>query len=126
MKAQQETENHLDNADNTENNQPPHPRYSLLTSPELRKLTGMTQLQIDNQKRKVNEKHKKLGKLLEKRKLLESPEKITINKPITVNGSLYDLFYAGQNEKGKDLWNLTPSDNVNYQLLSWQDLKTPE
>jgi hypothetical protein len=86
----------------------------------------MTQFQIDNQKRKVNEKHKKLGQLLEKRKLLESPEKITINKPITVNGSLYDLFYAGQNEKGKDLWSLTASDNSNYQLLSWENLKTPE
>jgi|SRR4028118_273711 hypothetical protein len=120
VKAQQETENHLDSSGNA---QLSPSTYALLTSPELRELTGMTQPQVDRHKRKVNENHKKFGQPLEKRKLLESPEKITTNKSITVNGSLYDLFYAGQNEKGKDVWSLILSDNTNYQLLSLQPLE---
>lgn len=123
MKIQQEAQNHLDNTDNTENTQPPHPTYNFLTSPELRKLTGMAQFQVDSHKRKVNEKHKKLRKPLEEKRLLESPEKITTKNPITVDNYSYDLFYAGQNKKGKDVWNLVLADNVNYQTLSLQVLE---
>jgi hypothetical protein len=68
----------------------------------------MTQSQVDGHKRKINQKYKKLGQILEERKILEVAEKIESKKPITVESYPYDLLYAGQNEKGKDLWNLFP------------------
>lgn len=118
--------NHVDNTDNNSQTQSPQPKYELLTSPELRQLTGMVQFQVDNHKRKVNEKHKKLSQPLVEKKLLKSPEKITTKKPITVNDYPYDLFYLGQNRKGKDLWTLILSDNSLYQELSLQDIENIE
>lgn len=96
----------------------PHPIFELITSAELRHLTGITQGQVDNYKRKVNQKYKKLGQTLEERKMLEAPEKINSRKPVTLKNYPYDLFYAGQNEKSKDLWTALPYDNKRYQELS--------
>lgn len=104
--------------DNKERSQDAYPKYESLTSVELRKLTGMTQPQIDNHKRKVNNKYKKLGQPLEDKKLLKTPEEINLKEPITINGYPYNLFYIGQNEKGKDLWSMIPFDNSRYQQLS--------
>ncbi len=96
----------------------PAPRFELITSVQLREIAEMTQPQVDGHKRKVNQKYKKLEQALEERKILEVPEKIDSKKPITVQDYPYDLFYAGQDEKGKDLWNLLPFDNDRYQQLS--------
>lgn len=106
------------NTDNKQKTQGTLPKYESLTSVEVRELTGITQRQIDGHKRKVNDKYKKFGQPLEDRKLLKTPEKINIKKPITINKYPYDLFYIGQNVKGKDLWSVIPYDNKHYQQLS--------
>jgi hypothetical protein len=51
---------------------------------------------------------------------LKTTEKIKTKKPVTINNYPYELFYAGQNEKGKDLWTLIPSDTNCHQQLSAQ------
>jgi hypothetical protein len=106
-----EADNQPDNADRT-NSQSSPPSYELLTSPELRKLTGMAQFQVDNHKRKVKENYKKRGLSLKQKKLLDSPETVNIKNPIVVNGCHYSLSYKGQNGNGKDVWNLEPIDNM--------------
>lgn len=98
-------------------------KSELLTSAELRQLTGIAQKQIDGHKRKINQKYKKLGLTLEEGKILEAPEKIESRKAIIMENYPYDLLYAGQNEKGRDLWSLLPFDNNRYQQLSISSTK---
>ncbi len=112
-------DDNLDNkSDNKQATQGTRPKYESLTSVELRELAGIIQSQIDGHKRKVTDKYKKLRQPMEDRKLLKTPEKINIKKPITIDGYPYDLFYIGQNEKGKDLWSVIPYDNNRYQQLT--------
>lgn len=93
-------------------------KFEALTSSELMQQTGLKQSHLDGYKRRVTAKFKKLEQPLEDKKLLEVPEKIETKQPTIVNGYPYDLFYLGQNEKGKSLWSALPYDNNRYQKLS--------
>jgi hypothetical protein len=91
------------------------PALESLTSSEMAKATGLKQPQLDVHKRKVAAKYQKMGKRLEAKKLLPSPEKIDSLEPIILHGYPYNLFYLGQNDKGNNLWTALPCDRTNHQ-----------
>lgn len=119
------TLNQADNAGNEKKLQDFHSEYGLLTSAELCKLANIKRTQIDFQKRKLNKKDEKTGRAFEKQ-LLKSPKKIEMKDPLTINSYPHHLFYAGQNEKGNDLWMVFPCDNSSYQQLSINALNRQE
>jgi hypothetical protein len=56
---------------------------------------------------------KKEGKDIIPNGLIEEPIKINYKENILVEEYPYEIFYAGENSKGKPVWNLIPDDNSN-------------
>jgi hypothetical protein len=54
---------------------------------------------------------KKEGKDIIPNGLIEDPIKINYKENILVEEYPYEIFYAGENSKGKPVWNLIPDDN---------------
>lgn len=100
-------------------------KFERLTTPELAKLTGLRLPQIDGYKSLLIKRLEKAGRPFTEKTLLQFPEKIETRKPVTIEGYPYDLFYLGQNEKGKNLWATLPFDNERYQQLSLNNSDLP-
>lgn len=94
-------------------------RFESLSSVEFAQVTGIERRFLDDQRVKIRNKYRKLGRQILEKQLLQQPEEIPFKKkPLLISGYPYDLFFLGQDESGNNLWTAIPFDNERYHQLS--------
>ncbi len=96
------------------------PIFKSITTQEVAKHTNLKIRQINGIMGAAIQKAKSLGFTIEEKQLLEKPVEITYKKDegINVDQIPYKLFYLGCNLEDKPIWDLIPSDNIDYHALS--------
>jgi hypothetical protein len=110
----------IDNKD--DNNSKNEKQYEGISTSEIGKITNIGLAYAYRLKEKADRILGKQGKLIKKNQLLNEPIEIEYKDGIFIDNAKYKLFYMGQNPKGKDIWNLIPSDN-NCNQMAITDIK---
>ncbi|MEG4070975.1 hypothetical protein QUA42_27260 [Microcoleus sp. Pol11C2] len=91
-------------------------KFINIDTAEVARLTKLPYKTINNLRGYINRNLKKENKALPENKILDAPIKVTPQSGIKILKVPYDLFYAGQSNQGKNLWNLIPKGSFNKQL----------
>lgn len=103
--------NPQNNVDDKENK-----TFTNIDTAEVVRLTKLNKTQITNFRSNLQTKLKKHNRTLPLKQILDTPEKISTEVKIYIGKILYDIFYVGQSEDGKNLWNLVCKKSGNKQL----------
>lgn len=99
------------NGDNKENK-----AFINIDTEEVVRLTKLNRTQVTNFRSSLQTKLKEENRILPLKQILNKPEKINTKVKINIQKVPYDIFYIGQSEDGKNLWNLIPKENNSVEL----------
>jgi len=83
---------------------------------EVARLTKLDPKKFTDLRGSLNRKLKKENQLLPENKRLDHPIKMTPSSGVKIEKIPYDVFYVGQSEEGKNLWNLVPENTPGEQI----------
>jgi hypothetical protein len=87
--------------------------YREIVATEVIKISNINRKNINIFLGEAIEILKKEGKDIIPNGLIKEPIKINYKENIVIEEYPYEIFYAGENSKGKPVWNLIPDDNSN-------------
>lgn len=123
-----EKANNVDNSDNNDNKlevsssfdtEPTNNKdkaFLEIDTAEVAKLTKLDAKKFTNLRYSFNQKFKKQNKPFPENKKLDCPIKMTPPSGVKIEEIPYDVFYVGQSNEGKHLWNLIPEMTVGEQI----------
>jgi hypothetical protein len=79
---------------------------------EVARRTKLEPKTINNLWTSFKRKSKRENQNLSQKKILDSPIKMTPSSEVKIEKVPYDIFYVGQSEEGRNLWNLVPITTV--------------
>lgn len=79
---------------------------------EVARQTKLEPKTINNLWTSFKRKFKRENQNLSQKKILDSPIKMTPSSEVKIEKVPYDIFYVGQSEEGRNLWNLVPITTV--------------
>lgn len=83
---------------------------------EAAKLTKLDAKKFTDLRGGLNRKLKKESQSLPERQILPCPIKMTPLSEVKIAKIPYDIFYVGQSQEGKNLWNLIPKTTLNQPI----------
>lgn len=83
---------------------------------QVAKRTRLDPKKITDLRGAFNRKLKKENQSLPEKTILERPIKITPSSGVKIAKVPYDIFYVGQSEEGRNLWNLIPENTPGEQI----------
>jgi hypothetical protein len=80
------------------------------------KLTRLDPKKFTDLRGAFNRKLKKENQILPEKMILERPIKMTPPSGVRIEKIPYDIFYVGQSQEGRNLWNLVPENTPGEQI----------
>jgi len=80
------------------------------------KLTKLDPKKFTDLRGGLNRKLKKENQVLPEKQILDCPIKMTPSSEVKIEKIPYDIFYVGQSQEGKNLWNLIPKTTLNQPI----------
>jgi hypothetical protein len=80
------------------------------------KLTRLDPKKFTDLRGAFNRKLKKDNQILPEKTILERPIKMTPPSGVRIEKIPYDIFYVGQSQEGRNLWNLVPENTPGEQI----------